>query len=69
MLSTPIADFKQNSSNTDFLSVLKLPLVRDLCVCMFFLFRSTTFKKEEDLDSLINEIFEEPNLDKKSFVS
>jgi hypothetical protein len=29
--------------------------------------RSTTFKKEEDLDSLINEIFEEPNLDKKSF--
>ncbi|XP_076780322.1 cilia- and flagella-associated protein 418 isoform X2 [Arvicanthis niloticus] len=30
--------------------------------------RSTeTFKKEEDLDSLINEIFEEPNFDKKSF--
>ncbi|XP_054374670.1 cilia- and flagella-associated protein 418 isoform X2 [Pongo abelii] len=28
--------------------------------------RSTeTFKKEDDLDSLINEIFEEPNLDKK----
>ncbi|XP_060241960.1 cilia- and flagella-associated protein 418 isoform X3 [Meriones unguiculatus] len=30
--------------------------------------RSTeTFKKEDDLDSLINEIFEEPNFDKKSF--
>ncbi|XP_051016058.1 cilia- and flagella-associated protein 418 [Acomys russatus] len=30
--------------------------------------RSTeTFKREEDLDSLINEIFEEPNFDKKSF--
>ncbi|GAB1288302.1 Cilia- and flagella-associated protein 418 [Apodemus speciosus] len=26
-----------------------------------------TFKKEDDLDSLINEIFEEPNFDKKSF--
>ncbi|XP_059757956.1 cilia- and flagella-associated protein 418 [Balaenoptera ricei] len=30
--------------------------------------RSTeTFKKEHDLDSLINEIFEEPNFDKKRF--
>ncbi|XP_019487555.1 PREDICTED: protein C8orf37 homolog isoform X1 [Hipposideros armiger] len=30
--------------------------------------RSTeTFKKEDDLDSLINEIFEEPNFDKKPF--
>ncbi|XP_030718791.1 cilia- and flagella-associated protein 418 isoform X3 [Globicephala melas] len=30
--------------------------------------RSTeTFKKEHDLDSLINEIFEEPNFDKKCF--
>ncbi|XP_076420030.1 cilia- and flagella-associated protein 418 isoform X2 [Peromyscus maniculatus bairdii] len=30
--------------------------------------RSTeTCKKEDDLDSLINEIFEEPNFDKKSF--
>ncbi|XP_057591458.1 cilia- and flagella-associated protein 418 isoform X3 [Hippopotamus amphibius kiboko] len=30
--------------------------------------RSTeTFKKEDDLDSLINEIFEEPNFDKKHF--
>ncbi|XP_004697523.1 cilia- and flagella-associated protein 418 isoform X1 [Echinops telfairi] len=26
-----------------------------------------TFKKADDLDSLINEIFEEPNFDKKSF--
>ncbi|XP_015448524.1 protein C8orf37 homolog isoform X2 [Pteropus alecto] len=26
-----------------------------------------TFKKEDDLDSLINEIFEEPNFDKKPF--
>ncbi|XP_054355087.1 cilia- and flagella-associated protein 418 isoform X4 [Pongo pygmaeus] len=32
--------------------------------------RSTeTFKKEDDLDSLINEIFEEPNLDKKPSVT
>lgn len=39
------------------------------CVCLFS-FRSTeTCKKEDDLDSLINEIFEEPNFDKKSFVS
>ncbi|MBZ3878192.1 Protein C8orf37-like protein [Sciurus carolinensis] len=30
--------------------------------------RSTeTLKKEDDLDSLINEIFEEPNFDKKNF--
>lgn len=30
--------------------------------------RSTeTFKKEDDLDGLINEIFEEPNFDKKTF--
>ncbi|KAB1257981.1 Protein C8orf37-like protein [Camelus dromedarius] len=30
--------------------------------------RSTeAFKKEDDLDSLINEIFEEPNFDKKHF--
>ncbi|XP_032277691.1 cilia- and flagella-associated protein 418 isoform X2 [Halichoerus grypus] len=26
-----------------------------------------TFEKEDDLDSLINEIFEEPNFDKKTF--
>ncbi|XP_073855233.1 cilia- and flagella-associated protein 418 isoform X5 [Macaca fascicularis] len=32
--------------------------------------RSTeTFEKEDDLDSLINEIFEEPNLDKKPSVT
>lgn len=44
------------------------PQVSFLCIC--FLFRSTeTFKKEDDLDSLINEIFEEPNLDKKPSVS
>ncbi|XP_027968238.1 protein C8orf37 homolog isoform X2 [Eumetopias jubatus] len=28
---------------------------------------SETFEKEDDLDSLINEIFEEPNFDKKPF--
>lgn len=38
------------------------------CVC--FLYRSTeTCKKEDDLDSLIKEIFEEPDFDKKPFVS
>lgn len=48
-------------------SVLKVQVGIHYCVCMFS-FRSTeTFKKEDDLDSLINEIFEEPNFDKKSF--
>ncbi|XP_051055268.1 cilia- and flagella-associated protein 418 [Phodopus roborovskii] len=37
-------------------------------VCACFLCRSTeTCEKEDDLDSLINEIFEEPNFDNKSF--
>lgn len=41
--------------------------VEGFCLCVF-LFRSTeTFKKEDDLDSLINEIFEEPNFNKKNF--
>ena len=36
-------------------------------VCFFRL--AETFEKEDDLDSLINEIFEEPHFDKKHFVS
>uniref|UniRef100_A0A8C8UB96 Cilia- and flagella-associated protein 418 n=1 Tax=Peromyscus maniculatus bairdii TaxID=230844 RepID=A0A8C8UB96_PERMB len=36
--------------------------------CAGWVLESTeTCKKEDDLDSLINEIFEEPNFDKKSF--
>ncbi|OBS57826.1 hypothetical protein A6R68_11046, partial [Neotoma lepida] len=37
------------------------------CVCLFSFRATETCEKEDDLDSLINEIFEEPNFDKKSF--
>lgn len=38
-------------------------------LCLFSFRSAETCQKEDDLDSLINEIFEEPNFDKKPFVS
>lgn len=48
-----MVDFQQNFFHT--------LCSQEFCICVCFLFRSTeTFKKEDDLNSLINEIFEEP---------